>query len=88
MLVQPHARSFRVRCYSCKREVEIHTRTWEFDPKRRILDYWGACPYCGTEIFEYTSPLAARISFTRRLHLGIERHASMNRRADLQSSLD
>ena len=57
MLVQPHARSFSVRCYSCKREVEIHTRTWEFDPKRRILDYWGACPYCGAEIFEYTSPL-------------------------------
>ena len=56
MLVQPHARSFRVRCYSCKREVEVHTRTGEFDPKRRILDYWGACPYCAAEIFEYTSP--------------------------------
>jgi hypothetical protein len=27
MLVQPHVRSFSVRCYSCKRQVEIHTRT-------------------------------------------------------------
>jgi len=57
MLVQSDARSFRARCYSCKREVEINTRTWEVDPKRRIIDYWGACPYCAAEIFEYTSPL-------------------------------
>jgi hypothetical protein len=56
MLVQSHARSFSAQCYSCRREVEINTRTWEIDPKRRIIDYWGACPFCGAEIFEYTSP--------------------------------
>jgi hypothetical protein len=57
MLVQSDARSFHARCYSCMREIEINTRTWEVDPKRSILDYWGACPYCAAEIFEYTSPL-------------------------------
>jgi hypothetical protein len=60
MLVQRHARLFNVRCYSCKREVAINTRTWEIDPKRRIFDYWGACPYCAAEIFECTSPLQQR----------------------------
>jgi hypothetical protein len=57
MLMQSDARSFRARCYSCKREVEINTRTWEVDPKRRVIDYWGACPCCAAEIFEFASPL-------------------------------
>jgi len=57
MRVQSDARSFIARCYSCRREVEIETRIWEIDPKRRIIDYWGACPYCAAEIFEYTSLL-------------------------------
>jgi hypothetical protein len=28
------------------------TRIWEIDTEKQMVDYWGACPYCGAELFE------------------------------------
>jgi hypothetical protein len=57
MRVQSFSRTFIIRCYACKREVKINTRTWEEDPKNHVVDYWGACPYCAAEVFECTAQL-------------------------------
>ena len=57
MQVQPCLRTFSVRCYACKREVKMSTRTWEIDAKREAVDCWGACPNCAAEISEFTAQL-------------------------------
>lgn len=57
MLVQPFLRSFSTRCYACHRQVNINTRAWEVDAKYHVVDYWGACPSCAAEIFEFTALL-------------------------------
>jgi DNA-directed RNA polymerase subunit RPC12/RpoP len=52
MQVQSVARAFLIPCYACKREVKMTTRIWEIDTEKQMVDYWGACPYCGAELFE------------------------------------
>lgn len=57
MRVQAVPRSFVIRCYACKREVEITTRLWQVEAEnelvdQRVIDYWGACPYCGADVLE------------------------------------
>jgi rRNA maturation endonuclease Nob1 len=55
MRVQSSSRTFSIRCYACKKEVKIKTQTWDVDVKNHVVDYWGACPFCGAEVLEYSA---------------------------------